>query len=303
MRGSFTVAGIEVAIRSERGPLERALLAVLEPYLGDVRAPVCRISVHPADAGLVAQGPATAVGLDGGLLHFEDGVFSGTIDPCGDGAVDVIPTPAGVIHCLRLVWSTVALRHGAVLMAASGVLSGARAHLVLHGDGPLLRRLASAQRLAMLSTSQVALASTGTGWIAATTPFDGEPLAAPRSAPVAAIWFADATLDQEVAPLGRLALFKAVLERGVTAPGEPQTRQLLFDRAAELAGAVPAGALRLDQRTTWSVVDGLGAALSVRQALLAWEQPVLSARALHDAGTDGPDGVTVRRRGTRRPGG
>jgi hypothetical protein len=282
VRGSFVVAGIEIAVRGEGRRLERSVLAVLEPYMTDVRNPVCRIALHPMERAIGQDDVAATAQVNGQVLRFRDGWTAGAVNLHGDGQADVVSTPVAVARCLRLVWATVALRHGAFLMAAAGVLYGGRAHLVVGPDEALLRQLASPQRLPLLSASEVALAPTPAGWIAASTPFDGEPVAAPRWAPAAALWFPAEAVPDEVVPLAPAASFTAILERGVRAPDDSGALPILFDRAADVAAAVPAGALRLDRRTLWETVDGLAAALQVRQALLAWERPRISSLRLSD---------------------
>lgn len=283
MRGSFTVAGIEVAVRADGRALEQAILTLLGPYLSDVRRPVCRLSLRRSDEHVVSRPSAPAVDIEGTTLHIRHNWFAGIVDLEGEGQVEVVPHAAAVAQCLQLIWSAIALRHGTIMVAATGLVVRGRAHLVMAADSTLLRRLVNQQDLPLLSRSRVALAPTGDGWIGASTPFGGEDATLSRRALLAAIWRPMDESEREVVPLGGAAAFAAVVASGILPAAEPQFQQLLFDRAADLARVVPAGALRLDRRTRWDVVDGLASALEVRRKLLTWEQPTLSSQLLEQA--------------------
>jgi hypothetical protein len=280
VRGSFRIAGIETAIRTQGSRVEQAALKVLGPYFESIGRPVCRISLVPKDGVVDRIPPPPTIEIRNGTMQMRHGWFEGSLDADGNGDIEVAPHPRAVALCLQLAWATIALQHGAMLVAMAGLLSRARAHLIVDPDNALLRRMISEQKLAVLSMSQVAIAPHRGGWIAATTPFDGEQVIAPRWGPLAVLWFAMATGEQDVAPVGPGVSFAALLQRGVIPVDDPGMQRLRFDRSADLAEVVPAGTLRLNGRTRWDVVDGLASALEVRQAVLAWEHPAMNERVL-----------------------
>lgn len=290
MRATVTIGDIEVAISVPRGPLEDVLLDRFCAYLGSVRAPACWISVEPLVTTSVGTLVTAEVDVADDVVSVSHPWFRGELRLGGRGQLAVVAHPGAVDYLFQVLWSTLCLMNGQVLVAGAGAVSRGLAHLFV-GDVSRVDELCIADRRPSFSTSRLALHRSTDGWLASSTPFGLQKVSRPaRIAPLAALWITGDGEETDASPLGVTGSVGAVLEHGLVAARTVEQRRALFEIAAGIAEEVPAGLLRLGPNANWSRIDELAAALELRRALVAWEQPELRARIVAEVlpppGTD-----------------
>lgn len=261
-----------------RGVLEDVLLDRFCAYLGSIRAPACWISIDPLVAPSVGTLVTAQVDVADDVVSVSHPWFEGELRLGGSGQLAVVAHPGAVDYLFQVLWSTLCLMNGQVLVSGAGAVSRGMAHLFV-GDVSRVDELCIADRRPSLSTSRVALQRSTDGWLASSTPFGLRGVSRPaRIAPLAALWITGEGEETDASPLGVTGSVGAVLEHGVVATRAAEQRRTLFETAAAIAEEVPAGLLRLGPKASWSRIDELAAALELRRALVAWEQPELRAR-------------------------
>jgi hypothetical protein len=259
MRASLTIGGIEVALSTSAGPIEAAVAERYAPFLGAVDAPVCSLTLEPAQGVESPPAPAATLVERVGETTFRvvhPGLF-GWFDLAGGGSVHVSPNPYALDNALRLLFGLLAPRHDALMLHASSVISTSGTHVFTGPAGKsALTRLAGDRPV--LTDGLVLVRREPDGWLAASTPFWAayDQPGPPRESKLSRLWSllppgteVDGHAAFEVAHL-------AVMQHVYLPTAEPEVHHAALDLAADLAEAVPfSGLCFAGGATVWAEVD------------------------------------------------
>lgn len=156
---------------------------------------------------------------------------------------ETLATAAAVEAALRWVTAIELGGRGGLLLHASSLVFGGRAHLFLGGSGAGKSTLAAeggADAVLSDELSLIAPASDGR-WLAWTSPFwgDGGRGRPHRPAPVAALWVLHGHETTQAHPLEPAMAVLAVCERAIDVGPSPTHARRVLDAAARLAGEHP----------------------------------------------------------------
>lgn len=260
MRAGLRVGGIEVEVRASRGPLEAILVERYAPFLGAVERPVCQIVLEPGGSKhREPRAPVAPVrGGTGRHISIEHPGFRAELDLLGHGTVQIVPDPAVVDECFRIVTALLATRCDALLLDAGGVIIHGRAHVFVgarEADTSTLAGLAGTR--ALLGDRCVIVRRQRGGWIAASTPFWAAPTASgAREAPLSTLWRVREASSDEVLSGDPIEAARRVLEHAVLPGPDATFREAAAAVAADLAQDVSSAELRFTPSSdVWELID------------------------------------------------
>lgn len=284
MRAGFRLGGVEIELRVPEGALEQVVTRRWAAFLGTTEDPVCSVLIK-------ATRPTAADPWDGPVVErlgssrvvLRHRQMRGEIDLSGDGQVELGPGAETLDVFLKLVFSFLTPSTAAVLLDASGAISGGRSHLFVDANGGPVP--AAVERLEesrpVLSPCAVVLYRPDGCWWAGSTPFgagvDGWPA---RAAPLEGVWTWTVGSQLEVRPLERLGSLRAVMDNAVQACPDDSLRTAVFGLAADVAGSVPSASITVPPgESPWDEIDAVGRALRFRQVLAGLDEPGMQAYA------------------------
>ncbi|MEA2828072.1 MAG: hypothetical protein QOG43_2511 [Actinomycetota bacterium] len=284
MRAGFRLAGVEIELRVPEGAIEQIIARRWSSFLGASEAPVCSLSLRPltSASGKGFSDPIEVERPDVDHVTLRHRHLRAEIDLGGHGEVDVAATPEALDFVLELVFSLLTPRTGAVLMEASGVISGGRAHLFVDAaGGPVPAAVERVESRAVLSAQVVVLYRREGRWWAGSTPFgaagDGWPA---RAAALDGVWTWTAASQLAVSPLERLGSLRAVMDNAVRPCRDGDLWAALFDLAADVAASVPSASITVPpDGDAWDEIDAVGRALQFRRALAGLKEPGMRSYA------------------------
>lgn len=209
----------------------------------------CTVRVEPGFRGRGddARYPIATVGAEGALYRFSRRDFEARFD-LDSGRLEVVASSESlaVESTLRIAVSLRLPRRGGLLLHSSGVVEGGRGYVFSGHSGAgkttTVRLLAPRPPL---GDDLVALVPDGDGFQALATPFAGEygPVA-PRSAPLARLYFIEQAPEHRAIPLDAASARAAILRNTLAYVRDPDTASRFLDVAARIAASTPCAKLR-----------------------------------------------------------
>lgn len=298
MRAGFRLAGVEIELRVPEGTMEQVVARRWAAFLGATENPVCSVLMRPMRSAAEdpPDGPVVErLGDDRIVLRHRQ--LRGGIDLSGHGEVQLGAGPEPLDFLLKLVLSFLTPRTGAVLLDASGAISGGRSHVFVDAaGGPAAAAVDRVEARPVLSSRVVVVYRPDSRWWAGSTPFgarlDGWPA---RAAPLEGVWTWTAGSHLEVRPLERLGSLRAVMDNAIHACPDDTLRAAMFGIAADVAASVPSASITVPPGgDPWDEIDAVGRALQFRRVLAGLEEPGIRSYAAPSPTTLEPSGGSSR---------